>query len=74
MENLDTDTWEISFGDFDMGVVDGNPGNLIHKIDVKKFHSSKNFFLLQYDFFNYKTSGTFYLRYEISASNILPTI
>ena len=35
MENLDTDTWEISFGDFDMGVVDGNPGNQIHNIQVK---------------------------------------
>jgi len=44
VESLDTDTWEISFGDFDMGVVDGNPGNQIHNIQVKKFHSSKNFF------------------------------
>ena len=41
MENLDIDTWEMSFGDFEMGVVDGHPGNLIHKMQVKKFHHSE---------------------------------
>ena len=72
MESLDIDTWEISFGDFDMGVVDGNPGNQIHNIQVKNpILVLVRTFSLRYDSFYF---ATFYRGYVISSTNILPTL
>ena len=50
MESLDIDTWEMTFGDFVMGVLDGNPGNQIHNIQVENSILVRTF-VLRHDSF-----------------------